>query len=152
MDSEGIPIAPSLSAQQTIALWASSKANVGVWAPDFQTLAPLTLSDGTQNASASYDFVCGSGTYQLDFTHLLGPDRGIYTIDIDGTTIGTLDGYAASFHTVGSTGLADATMTTFTGIGLTASAHVLRFTMAAKNASASAYKGCLSVAVLTRKA
>lgn len=150
MDASGRVISPSLSAQQTIALWASPKTSVGVWAPDFRTLAPFSLSDGAANSSVSYDFVCGAGTYTLDFTYLQGPNRGIYTIAIDGVNVGTVDAYLSGFLTVGDTGLAYAAMSTITGLGLAAGAHILKFTMGTKNVDASAYYGCVSFAVLTK--
>lgn len=152
-DSEGVPIAPSLSAQQTIALWASPKSKVGAWTADFTTLAPFSLSDGVQNSSVSYDFICAGGTYTLDFTHLVGPNRGIYTISIDGVTVGTVDGYSATYYygvSVAGVDIAAPGLASITGIGIAAGTHVLKFLMATKNASASAYYGTVSFAVLTR--
>src|SRR6266481_199232 len=151
----GTLIALSLSAQQTIVLWASPKTSVGTWVTDFTTLAAFSLSDGVAASSISYDFICAAGTYTMDFTHLVGPNRAIYTINIDGVTIGTVDGYAASFNNVGLGGGVGATITaptlaTIVGIGIGAGSHVLTFLLATKNASSSAYYGCISQAVLTR--
>jgi hypothetical protein len=155
MDELGNPIAPSLSAQQTIVLWASPKTSVGAWTTDFTTLAAFSLSDGVQNSSISYDFICAAGAYTMDFTHLVGPNRAIYTISIDGVTVATVDGYAASFNNVGLGGGVGATVTaptlaTVTGIVIGSGSHVLKFTLATKNASSSSYYGCISQAVLTR--
>jgi hypothetical protein len=151
IDEDGHPVAPGLSAQQTIALWATPKVSVGVWTPDFTTLAPSNLSDGVQNSSISFDFISSSGTYALDFMHLVGPNRGIYTIAIDGVTVGTVDAYAAAYVTVAGASIGAAGVSTLTGIGLSPGAHVLKFTMATKNASSSAYYGCISGATFTRR-
>src|SRR6266702_5348712 len=150
MLDDGTPIAPSLSAQQTIALWASPKTSVGAWTTDFNNLAPFSLSSGAQNDSISYDFITAGGVYTLDFLHLIGPNRGIYTVAIDGVTVGTVDGYAADYlQSENDASLSKPLMTTLTGIGLSGASHVLSFTMATKNASASAYYGCVSAAVFT---
>jgi hypothetical protein len=79
----------------------------------------------------------------MDFLHDTYTNRGIYTIDIDGTIIGTVDGYGA---------VSARLMTTITGIMLTAGAHVIRFLMATKNGASSAYNGALTAVVFTRTA
>lgn len=155
MTEDGVPIAPALSAQQVLVLWASPKASVGAWTTDFTTLAPFALSDGAQNSSVSYDFICTAGTYTVDFTHLVGPNRGIYAITIDDVAAFTVDGYASGFNTVGLGGGVGATstaptLTTTTGVVFTSGTHVLKFKMATKNASSSGYYGCISQAVLTK--
>ena len=150
MTEDGVPIAPSLSAQQTIALWGSPKTSVGVWAADFTTLAPFSLSSSAQNDSISFDFICTGGQYTLNFLHLIGPNRGIYTIAIDGVTVGTVDGYAADFNYVTTANIPAPSMTTLTGLVLSSGTHVLKFTMAAKNVASSAYYGCVSSAVFTK--
>jgi len=149
MIDDGTPIAPALSGQQTIALWASPKTTVGAWGADFTTFAPLSLSDGAQNSSVSYDFICAAGIYSFNLLHIIGPNRGIYTVTIDDVTVATIDGYAADYYT-GQGQIGAPTMSTVTGIFLSAGAHIIKFAMDTKNASSSAYYGSVSSAVFTR--
>jgi hypothetical protein len=91
-----------------VSVWANGLASVqvatvGVWTPSYfratdtggQYVGWLNISDGTQNDSITFDFVAGAGTYSLELYHLPYTNRGIYTIKVDGTTVGTIDGYAA---------------------------------------------------------
>ncbi len=149
MLDDGTPIAPALSGQQTIALWATPKSSVGVWGADFTTLAPLSLSDASQHASVTYDFICAGGIYNLDLLHFVGPNRGIYSISIDGVPVATIDGYSANYQS-GGAGVGAPIMSTIVGIGLVSGAHVITFAMDTKNASSSSYYGSLSSVVLTR--
>lgn len=94
-----------------------------------------------QNDSASFDFACGAGTYTLELMHLLGNNRAIYTVKIDGTTIGTIDAYSAGLVYARSK---------LTGIAITAGQHVLTLLLATKNASSAGYDALLERAVLTQ--
>jgi len=70
-------------------------------------------------------------------------DKGIATIAIDGSSVGTLDTYAASEG--------QNVLKSLTGIAVAADGnHVLRITNATKNASASDYTLSITYIVLTR--
>lgn len=54
-------------------------------------------SNGTQWAARWWDFdVSGDGLWDLVITHIKGNDVGIYSIQIDGREVGTIDGYNAA--------------------------------------------------------
>lgn len=94
------------------------------------------------DAEASFDFYAESGTYTLDLVHKKTTDRGIYTVQVDGVTEGTIDGYATP---------AAAARDSITNITIaTTGVHRLRLLMASKNVSSSAFRGGVSGAVLTR--
>lgn len=143
-----------ISRQIVIALSGSSSsqiATVGTWTPTYLTntdtsnfVGWVNVSDTTQNDAISFDFVCNAGTHTLEFFHLPFQNRGIYTLQIDGSTIGTVDGYASSLNP---------TRAVLTGIVVsTTGQHTLTILMATKNASASAYMGMMDRAVLTQTA
>lgn len=145
---------PTLSRQTIIALSGTASTRVattGVWTPTYLTNTDTTnfvgwvnVSDSAQNDSISFDFVCNAGTHTLEFYHLPFQNRGIYTLRIDGSTIGTIDGYA--------TGLVP-TRSLLSGITIsTTGQHTLTVLMATKNASSSAYMGMMDHAVLTQTA
>jgi hypothetical protein len=135
-----------------IAVWAGGTAStvvatVGTWTPTYIANAAyygwVNQSDGTQNDAISFDFACGAGTYQLDLYHVAFSSRGIYTVKIDGTTVGTVDGYAAGLTPeIGS----------ITGIVLGAGTHTVTLVMATKNASSSGFIGQAERVMLTRTA
>jgi hypothetical protein len=142
-----LPSLTAYSRQIPIAFWATPKATTGgAWAAQGGAgILPVYMqSSGAQNDSATYDFACDAGTYTLDFYHFAGSSRGIYTLAIDGVTVGTtIDGYNSSTTT---------TISTITGIVLTAGQHTFKMTMATKNASSSNYYAVAVSAVLTRTA
>jgi hypothetical protein len=67
----------------------------------------------------------------------------VYTVKIDSTTIGTIDGYSAALTP--SRGL-------ITGAVIAAGAHTITLLMATQNVSASGYEGLAERLVLTRTA
>lgn len=131
-----------------------SPAPVGTWTsllagPTAESWVGWTNnSDGIQNSAISFDFFSEAGTYEIDFYHLKGPVKGIYSFKIDGVALGTtIDGYSTTFN--------------FTydhippGIGpgttvLTPGQHTITITMATKNASATQYVGQPVKIVFTR--
>ncbi|HSX06697.1 MAG TPA: hypothetical protein VLG92_03190 [Candidatus Saccharimonadia bacterium] len=135
-----IPINGSASAQV---------ATVGVWTPTFLTNTDTTnfvgwanVSDGAQNDAITFDFACNAGTHRLEFFHLPFSNRGIYTIKIDGTTVGTVDGYASSLNP---------TYGTINGISIaSAGQHTLTVVMATKNASSGGYLAMMDHIFLTQ--
>jgi|GEM_PF-1769189 len=144
----------AISRQVLIMLNAGSSvqvATVGTWTPTYLTNTDTTnfvgwvnVSDGTQNDSITFDFACNAGTHTLEFFHLPFQSRGIYTLQIDGTTVGTIDGY--------TTGLVP-TRSVLTGIVVSTSGqHTLTVLMATKNPSSSGYLGMIDRAILTQTA
>lgn len=130
---------------------SSVTAPVGTWTPMFLTNAAtgnfvgwVNQSDGTQNDAITFDCALGAGTYQFDLYHLQFGSRGIYTVKIDGATVGTIDGYTGGGITpaVGS----------ITGIVLAAGTHTITLLMATKNASSSGFVGQVERFLLTRTA
>ena len=122
-------------------------APVGVWTPTYIAdpayYGWVNQSDGTQNDQISFDFSCDAGTYTLELYHLAFLSRGVYTVQVDGVTAGTIDGYA--------TGLTP-TRSALTGIVIGAGAHTVTLLMATKNASATGYIGQAERIALTRTA
>ena len=102
------------------------------------------VSDGTQHASIDYTVDLSPGTWSLKFFGYRGPGLGIATIKLDGTTIGTIDLYAAA---------PAAYDTTITGIHVTVDGEqTLQVVMATKNASSSGYQGNASWFTMWRTA
>jgi len=126
-------------------------APVGVWTPTFLTnvdtsnfVGWVNISDNTQNDAITFDFACNAGTHSLEFFHLPFSNRGIYTLSVDGVTVGTVDGYAGSLNP---------TRAVVTGIVIASSGqHTLTITMATKNASSGGYMAMMERAVLTQTA
>jgi len=125
-------------------------ATVGVWTPTYLTntdtgnfVGWVNISDGAQNDQISFDFACEAGTYSVELLHLPFQSRGIYTLKVDGATIGTIDGYA--------TGLVP-TRSKLTGVVLAGGQHVITVLMATKNASASQYLGMIERFTFTQTA
>lgn len=94
-----------------------------------------------QNTYAEWEVLLAAGTYTLTMAHRQGPDRGIYTVSIDGVDIGTVDGYAAA----GANSIA-----TITGLAIAAGRRKVRLTMATKNASSTGYTGYFNGIALGR--
>lgn len=121
-----------------INVWANGLAStqvakVGTWTATYlratdtggQFVGWLNISDGAQNDSISFDFAAAAGTYSIEMIHFVASNRGIYTIKIDGTTVGTIDGYAASGATQRDV---------LTGINVaTSGQHTLTLLMATQN-------------------
>lgn len=102
-------------------------------------------STGAQNAEINFDLVLARGTWTIELLHAKTSNVGIYTIQLDGSTVGTIDGYDA--------GLFKNTLSSITGIAVLVSAkYRLKLLMATKNASASAYYGFLHHVQLRRTA
>ena len=97
---------------------------------------------GTINNSISYLTPnLAAGTYTLTAVTYQLTAAGIYSATVDGSAIGTFDGYGANTVNV---------VKTITGIAMTAGVHTLMFTMATKNASSSAYRYSIMSLTWTR--
>jgi len=122
-------------------------APVGVWTPTYIADAAyygwVNQSDGTQGDTITFDAACDAGTYTLELFHLRFQSRGIYTVKIDGTTVGTIDGFAASLTP---------TRSALTGIAIGAGQHTVTLAMLTQNGSATGFIGQVERIVLTRTA
>ena len=100
------------------------------------------LSSGQQNEYAEWNISVVPGTYELTLLHTEANNRGIYTVSIDGTSVGTIDGYAVSVAGV---------FDRISSIAIATAGYVpIRFTMATRNASSSNYYASISGFTLTR--
>lgn len=98
-----------------------------------------------QNNEINWDVVLAAGTWTVELMYVKGTDAGIFNVQFDGVTVGTIDSYNASFTynnrssvtgiTVGSTGK-----------------KRLKLLMATKNASSSAFAGRVQHIQLRRTA
>lgn len=103
-------------------------------------------STGAQNASVQWDIGFGSaGTWTIAFMHRKHTVNGIYHVQIDGSDVGTVDGYNAGGAVVNS-------LDTITGVSISAGKRTLKFLMSTKNGSASDYYGQLQSIALLRTA
>lgn len=101
-------------------------------------------STGALNAEIGWDVNLSAGTWSLTLLHYKQSNRGIYHVKIDGTEVGTIDGYA----TLARTG-----RDTITGITVaTGGKHRVLLRMETKNASSSALIADFSAVELQRTA
>ena len=107
--------------------------------------AYIMQSTGAQNASVEWDVGLSAGTWTLALIVLTFDGSGILTVSLDGVSVGTSDHYSVA--------LEPAVRKDVAGIVVAASGvKRLKFTMATKNASSSAYYGSLSAVQLLRTA
>jgi len=102
-------------------------------------------SSSAVNAEIGWDMALAAGTWEVSFMHLSDFNAGIFTVSLDGKTVGTTDSYAAAtvFNTIA----------TFAGITvITPGVKRLLFKMATKNASSSAFAGTLQMVSMRRTA
>lgn len=108
----------------------------------YRGLQGVRDSTAAQNAEIIYPVTLEAGTYTFDLFHLASTNRGIYDVQFDGTSVGTIDGYAAATA---------AAMGSITGITVAKSGRInVRLLMSTKNASSTAYQGSLHGFGLTR--
>jgi hypothetical protein len=101
-------------------------------------------STGAVNAERNWDFGSPGGTWTIQLLHFKGSNRGIYTVQIDGSSVGTIDGYTA-----GSTANV---RDLITGVSIAAGKRTISLKMLTKNASSSNYFGTFSGLTLLRTA
>jgi hypothetical protein len=99
------------------------------------------ISTSAQNDTITWPVTLDAGTYTLTLIHSKGTSRGIYTIKIDGSSVGTIDGYNGSTTN---------NVTDLASIAVTGGYHTVEFLMATKNGSSSAYYGIINGFSLTR--
>ena len=98
----------------------------------------------SQNDEVAWDVVLAAGTWDVTLHHRKSTNVGIYTVTVDGSSIGTVDGYAAA---------AAAAATTISGVSVaTTGKKRLKFKMATKNASSSDYVATIHKVTLRRTA
>ena len=93
-------------------------------------------SSSAQNATITYSFWAPKGAFTLSLMHRKTSQAGIYSVSVDGGSIGTIDGYNSS--TVNN-----ALDTTLTGTLASTGIHTITFTMATKNGSSTNYYGSI---------
>lgn len=95
------------------------------------------ISSSSINDYVEYPVALVAGTWDFNLTHSKGTNRGIYTVAVDGSTIGTIDGY----RSLG--GLANQ-LDTISGWSIAEDGvYPVRLTMASKNGGSSAYYGIM---------
>jgi hypothetical protein len=101
--------------------------------------------NGDQNNEVGWDVVLAAGTWTITLIGIKSTDYGICTVSLDGSSVGTLDMYAAS-----ST---NNNVMSLTGVTVSATGKKrLLLKMATKNASSSAYKAAVNIVSLLRTA
>jgi hypothetical protein len=102
-------------------------------------------SSGAQNDARWWNVYIPAGTWTFILHHVKAANQGIYDVQIDGSSIGTIAGYA------GTTSYDN--VSTITGVSVaTTSLKTLKLLMATKNASASNYYGEINHIALHRTA
>lgn len=107
----------------------------GTYVQDTQCAYGGTMNSASnQNDEVSFDVVLAAGTWTFQLLHLANTDAGIYTVQLDGVTVGTIDGYVAS--------ITKNVISVVSGISVaTTGKKRLKLKMATKNGSSSSYKG-----------
>jgi hypothetical protein len=121
--------------------WA---ANLGVNATRWFTFS-VAADNGAQNNTIVWeDILLDAGTYEIDLFHFTGAGYGIYSVQIDGVEVGTIDGYAAAGARA---------FTRLTGIAIAAAGrHSVGLVMATKNVASGGYQGEISAITVVRTA
>lgn len=130
--------------------WSSADATSGVTFTRTQSVANLSggaashsnAADADNGDYMEWEFLVDAGTYRLDALIQQGVDRGIFDFAVDGSSLGTVDGYAAA--------TTRNVLASFTGATLAAGHHTVRVTANGKNASSTDYVIALHTITLTR--
>lgn len=105
----------------------------------------IRVSTGAQNAETNYDLILAKGTWTVELLHTAQNNAGIYTVQLDGVTVGTIDGYSAP--------TTRNTRSSITGVVVAKTQkYRLKLLMATKNASSASYTGILQHIQLRRTA
>lgn len=102
-------------------------------------------TSASQNDEIGWDFYLAAGTWEFWLLHITNNNRGIYTVTLDGASVGTVDGYSSGSVTYVESQIAG---------HVVASAGVKRLLlkMSTKNASSSAYIGSIQLVGMRRTA
>lgn len=102
-------------------------------------------SSSAQNDAIAYKFPLSAGTYTIGITVRESTNTGIATVEVDGSSVGTLDTYNATSGTPGQLSL--------TGVTIGSSGvHEIRLVAATKNSSSTGYQLVLIGLGVTRTA
>jgi hypothetical protein len=104
----------------------------------------LDHSPGNQDDSLAWPVVLSAGTWTVHLRYRKSSNVGIFTVKLDGSSVGTVDGYAAS-PALGSTSITDIAVAT-------SGKKTLEIVIATKNASSSGYFAGLTGITLLRTA
>lgn len=131
-----IDINPMAAAAVSAVTWSTKTV-------DTAQLGNGYLQASVQNAELNFDVVLAAGTWDIRILSLTNNLSGIYTVQLDGVTVGTIDHYSASvvrniWGAVNSVAVA------------TSGKKRLKFLMATKNASSTDYRGYLTAIQLQR--
>lgn len=102
-------------------------------------------SSAAQNDEISFNVILAAGTWTVRLMHVKGTNRGIYSVQIDDSEEGTIDGYNGSAVNNARDSVAGITVAS-------GGKHELSLKMLTKNASSSAYLGIISLVSLIRTA
>ena len=111
--------------------WSTLQANASA------VYAFYLESSGVQNDQITFTTYMLSGTWTIQIMHSKNTNRGIMDVQIDGVSVGTIDGYdgAAQENQTG----------TISGVIVsTSSSKAVKILMSTKNASSSAYIGSIN--------
>jgi hypothetical protein len=100
-------------------------------------------SDGNQNSARWWDLNLMAGTYAFDMWYSKAGNRGIFSVQIDGKEVGTIDGYNSTFVANITTTISNIVIP-FNGI------HRISLVMASKNASSTLYYASVTMFALRR--
>jgi hypothetical protein len=106
-------------------------------------------SSAAVDSELQFKVALGSGVYRLDLLYLANTNIGILTAYLDGVSLGTIDGYAAS-ATKMPVNAGDAGSSIAGVVVSTPGIHTLKLKVTGKNASATQYYWQLSGLSVTR--
>jgi hypothetical protein len=113
-------------------LWGDIRVTPQSWNNVFRASFP----NGDASSWIQWKLPIGAGTWDISVTYASSPDAAIMTASLDGTDVGTIDGYAdpSVFNVQG-----EINNVTVASSGM----HTLRIRTDSKNASSSGYFGYL---------
>lgn len=144
----GAQTVPSFPWLVDVDVFPTASANTNwdsIWADSANIGGGQKESSGAQNDEINWDVILGAGTWALELFHNGFTDRGFYTVQIDGVTLGTIDGYrAATTYNIRST---------ISGIAVAqAGKKRLKLKMATRNLPSSGYRGSINALRMRRTA
>lgn len=118
-------------------LYDTPSGNTG-WSNPSQAFAPYsgsgTIGTCNTNQPLGYNFnIASAGYYELRADGLFGPDRGIVSFKIDGTSVGTFDFYSMAADASGVTQGGTFRLETVGSVLLTTGAHTMSMLVSGKD-------------------
>lgn len=125
-------------AASSLTYFRNIQVDAGIWTQGASAgqspLGYVLANNSTQNSAFSLKiFVPKTANYTLSMSIITSDNSGIYTVKINGVTVGTADGYSP-----GGGGVANVLKTVALG-SLNVGEHTLQFVIATKNAAAFNY-------------